>query len=39
MNELKEPQIWTGLYTFVSDYVDVHKEEKPLLFLGEERGR
>ncbi|GER38176.1 Holliday junction resolvase RecU, partial [Striga asiatica] len=26
MNELKEPQIFTGLYTFVSGYVDVHKE-------------
>lgn len=26
MNELKEPQILTGLYTFVSGYVDVHKE-------------
>lgn len=36
MNELKEPQIWTGLYTFVSGYVDVHKEGTghPSPFLG-----
>ena len=41
MNELKEPQILTGLYTFVSGYVDVHKEGTGHLspfFGGEERG-
>ena len=44
MNELKEPQILTGLYTFVSGYVDVHKEGtghlSPFFYFigGKERG-
>lgn len=37
MNELKEPQILTGLYTFVSGYVDVHKEGTSLSFFGGKR--
>lgn len=36
MNEQQEPQILTGLYTFVSGYVDVHKEGTGHLSLGEE---
>lgn len=40
MNELKEPQILTGLYTFVSGYVDVHKEVKVSpFFWGKREGR
>lgn len=41
MNELKEREIFSAFYTFVSGYVDVHKEGTGHLypFLGEERGK